>query len=204
MVVAVLLIVIAGLMLLANAFRASFACSTDSSTCARSTEKNGVYETTLVDQAGTPYRSREFLVEFRALRSGDRVAFRTDRSGHVCIQWASESSYPLLLTAGGDELYARYVGGQYQEPVSSLREWQDLEGREPPPGCQQGDRGIPWYRAEGATGSWQYLLLQALPAAAILALLLALVGHGLLWSRRVWMLGALLLASEAIVWLILS
>jgi hypothetical protein len=87
--------------------------------------------------------------------------------------------------------------------LSSLGPWRDLEGRDPPPGCEEGDAGIPWHRASDAKSSWQYWLLLILSIAATL-----LLGSTSLARHRDYALpllvgGAALLAASLVAGLLL-
>jgi hypothetical protein len=199
---AFLLVVLAVLAVVTSVLFSGLACSGDSSQCASSSDKNGVYEGTVVRQDGVPFRSGTVLVEFASRSSvGEpRVAFHTDDRGLICFRWANEALYPKLFTQSGAPLFARYQGYAYasEGPAASLGEWRDLEGRSPPPRCGSSDAGIPWYRAGDASGQWQAWLLLALPFAAFLLGSGAMAGYRERKSRRLLRIGWAVLVADAL------
>ncbi|MDQ2631156.1 MAG: hypothetical protein M3Y75_09330 [Actinomycetota bacterium] len=166
---AILLIVVAALAALAHVFFTGFGCVWDTSTCAESSEKNGVYEGFLRTGSGEPYSSSVFTVGFGSREGDEEVPFRTDEDGHYCIRWAEEDY--ATVRGPNSESISTPEGG------NSLTSWRDLNGRDPPPDCQESFVGIPWYAAEDAETTWQYWLLVVLPLAAIAVLLAALIGR---------------------------
>jgi hypothetical protein len=167
-----------------------------------------VYEGIVVTEDDRPYRGRPVLVDFASrdeFRDEPRVRFTTDDSGHLCMVWARESAYPTLYTPDGAPLFARYQGYRYagEGPAAALGGWQALEGRPVPAGCQTTDASIPWYDAFHASHSWQAWLLVAIPAAAILILLLAAIRYDGPESRRLLRAAWLLLLVEAIAFPVL-
>lgn len=197
MALAAAMIVMAAALALLQFVAIGLSCAWDTSYCAASVDKNGVYEGTLTLD-GHPYRSSEFEVAFESRRNLPRVSFRTDERGHYCVRWASEAVVPYASTPGGEMLSNQAADVPGEPSAEGLGDWRDLEGREPPPGCEEGDAGIPWNRAKDATTTWQYWLLIVLPLAAIVALVSALIA----WRRRYarWLVtsGGLLLAVDLI------
>jgi hypothetical protein len=195
---AILMILAAAVLALLQFVATGLTCAWDTSYCAASVDKNGVYEGTLLF-GNRPYRSSEFEVAFTSRRDRPKVSFRTDERGHFCVRWASESIVPYASTPDGESLTSRDDGSV----VNGLSGWRDLEGREPPPGCEAGDAGIPWNRAEDATSTWQYWLLIVLPLAAIACLVLSLVAPRSRYARPLVGSGALLLVTDLIAGLVL-
>lgn len=197
------MLVIAVLALGAHWIGTGLTCAWDTSNCVSSTEKNGVYEGTLSTLDGDPYRSSDFEVEFES-REREPVAFRTDERGRFCIRWTNEDSVPLVTTPGGEPLSARDEATGDGLLIPGLSGWRNLEGRDPPPGCEESDEGIPWNRAEDAESSWQYRLLVLLPLGAIAALAAALIGRRNRYAFGLFVAGAILLvanlAAGAILW----
>ena len=189
-VLAVLLIVAAAAVLLGHFASSGFSCFWDTSTCASSTEKSGVYEGALLTQDGRPYRSSPFTVEFGSRAGEDDVPFRTDEEGRYCIHWADEETASVRGPDG--VLLSNELG------YTSLDGWRDLGGRDPPPGCQESFLGVPWSGAEDKESTWQYWLMALLPVAAILALIAALISwrapRALFFLRS----GAVLFAADLV------
>lgn len=184
---AALLIVPAAVIAVLHWGATEFSCSWDTSYCAKTTEKNGVYEGALETREGRPYSSAELEVEFESRRDLPPVSFRTDEAGRYCIQWALERIYPFARTPGGEE------------ELGSLSEWRDLEGQIPPPGCEEGDEGIPWNRAEDASSTWQYRLLMVLSLATLLLSAFALFGRRSRYAYSCLAAGAVLLGIDLVV-----
>lgn len=194
---AALMLVVAASAGVAQWLATNLSCSQDTSYCAYSLEKTGVYEGTLRTYDGRPYRSAEFEVAFESRRDHPPISFQTDEAGHYCIRWAPERIAPSARTPSGEGLWGRERG------FMGLGEWRDLEGRDPPPGCQESDEGIPWNRADDPERTWQYWLLTLLPTTAFFLLLWALIGRR---SRRAVLLfasGAGLLALDLVAFSIL-
>lgn len=194
---AIVMAIAAALLGLAHLTFAGLGCFGDTSTCAQSVEKTGVIEGTLLTQNGDLYRSSEFEVEFASRENRSPVTFHTDAEGRYCIHWASERSYPSAAAPTGEPL----VGNEDGDP--ELLSWRELNGADPPPGCEEGDAGVPWNRADDAESTWQYWLLIALPLAAIAALAAALIGRRTPYALRLFASGGLLFAANLIVFVVL-
>jgi hypothetical protein len=195
-VLAVLLIPVAALAAFAHVFSVGFACAWDTSTCAESSEKNGVYEGFLRTADGEPYRSSVFTVEFGSREGDDEVPFQTDENGRYCIRWAEED-FATVNSPTGEAIHT-------QEGDDYLGSWRDLNGLDPPSGCQESYEGIPWYAAEDAESTWQYWLLIVLPLAAIAALVSALIGRRSRYGLPLLSAGGLLLGMDVLAWLVLG
>jgi hypothetical protein len=188
-VVATVVIAVA-LMLLFDASRAATACSQDTSYCAATTERNGIYTGTLSGSDGRPAANTHFEVLFasRGLER-PRVRFTSDARGRYCILWPEEQVFPSS-------------DATQQHRVANVGAWLPLDDRPPPRGCQVGNEGVPWQRAEDLASSWQFFMLVGLPALA-----LALLGAGAAnWRRRgrLWARLAVTLAAVALlahIWL---
>lgn len=193
------MIVVAVALVLLQVVATGLSCAWDTSYCAASVDKNGVYEGTLTLD-GRPYRSWEFEVGFESRRGLPRVSFWTDEQGRYCIRWASEAVVPYPSTPDGESLRGSKEGA----PAVALSEWRDLEGQEPPPGCEAGDAGIPWNRAKDASSTWQYWLLIALPLTVIACLVSSLLFQRRRHARYLLVSGFLLLGADliasAILW----
>jgi hypothetical protein len=178
------------LMLLFDASRAAYACSQDTSYCAASTERNGRFTGTLRGHDRRPAANTEFEVMFdsRGLER-PRVTFTSDARGRYCILWPKERVFPM-----SDETP--------EHQLANLGAWLPLDGRPAPRGCQEGDAGVPWQRADDLASSWQFVTLVGLGALA-----LALLGAGAAnWRRRgrLWARLAVTLTAVALlahVWL---
>src|SRR4051794_34096168 len=110
---------------------ASLGCAFDTSNCAYTHEKNGVYEGVLRHR-GRALENRRFSVAFESRSGEDDVAgFRTDADGRYCIVWADERITPFASTAGAADI--------------ALRGWRETS--DPGPRCQTADEGIPWNRS---------------------------------------------------------
>jgi hypothetical protein len=157
-----------GFVLLAHWTIAGLACASDTSDCAKSRGKNGVYTGVLRDDHGRPLRNRSFSVAFASRRGLDPVSgFHTDAKGRYCIVWASERIVPFVSVDDGSSA-PRGIDG----------DWRPLAGARPPAGCEAGDAGIPWPRADDATTSWQFRTVPAVVAVAVGLLLVALLRGG--------------------------
>ncbi len=189
-VVAVLLILVAVVVGLANIVFTGFACAWDTSTCAESSEKNGVYEGVI----GGISSPSVFMVEFGSRSSGDLVPLFTDENGHYCLRWAEEDVATVRSLTGSAISTSQ---------GSSLGSWRDLNGSDPPPDCQESFEGIPWRAAEDAETTWQYWLLLVLPAIAIVVLISALIGQRTRYGRGLFAAGCLLVAANCLAFLIL-
>lgn len=194
---AALMIVVAASAGLAQWIGAELSCSLDTSNCAYSVEKTGVYEGTLRTNDGRPYRSAEFEVTFESRRDHPPISFQTDEAGRYCIHWANERSVPFAKTPSGEGLWGRESG------FLGLGAWRDLGGSGPPPGCQESDEGIPWNRASDPERTWQYWLLTLLPFATFVLLLSALIGRHSRRAVPLFASGGALLALDLVAFLIL-
>jgi hypothetical protein len=175
----------------------AFACSGDTSECARSTKKDGYYEGTLHYLDGRPYRSAEVEVGFASRKSDSAIAFETDPSGRLCIVWANERVYPQARTPTGEPLKGDGAG------ASGLAPWHELNGGDPPPGCQESSEGIPWNHADDAEATWQSRLLILLPLASIALLVAALIGRRHDAALRLLAIGGLLFGADLIAFVAL-
>jgi len=157
---AVVGILIAGFVLLWDLAEGAVGCGEDTSYCAQSQDKNGTYTGQLLLD-GKPYADQAFEVAFESRDQADlgRVAFTTTTEGQFCIVWALERITPFAYTPTGQPLEESTRG------IQGLSNWQPLDGL-PPDGCQEGDGGIPWYRADGLTRTWEYAVLLIVPALA--------------------------------------
>jgi hypothetical protein len=187
---------------LATLYVDGITCSSETSFCASSTDKDSVYSGRLAlspDDDGALYRDQEFLVSFKSRQGEEPVAFRTDHEGRFCIRWAHESYYPNARTPDGRPLF---VFGRPAPPLSELGLTSaptPIVQRSLP--CEEGDGGVPWYRAEDLTGSWQYKLLLAIPIAAFLVGALALLTRRREVSGWLYATGYGLLLIDILVWL---
>jgi hypothetical protein len=188
-VFAVLMVLAAALMVLVHWTASDVNCFWDTSTCARSVEKDGVYEGTLQTDDGQLYRSSEFEVRFGSREQEPKVSFQTDENGSYCIVWA-EDSYASATTPGGESL-------------SGLGSWRDLGDRDPPPGCQESDEGVPWQNTEELESTWQFWLLIILPIAAIIVLGWGLVVRRTDRALAVFSAGTLLFVVNLLAFLVL-
>jgi hypothetical protein len=175
------------LMLLFDMSRAAFACGMDTSYCAETTERNGIYTGTLRDPADRPLANTEFEAHFE---TRGQVTFTTDERGRYCILWPHEAVLPSTQVAGAST-------------GTSLGGWLPLEDAAPPPGCQTGDAGVPWHRAKDFTSSWQFLTLLSLAALALAALVAGAANwrdRGQLWARLSAGLTAVALVAHFALW----
>lgn len=193
---AIVFIVGAVLLGLAHFTFVGFSCFGDTSECAQSVDKDGYYEGTLRYLDGRLYRSAEIEVEFASRRNDSAVSFETDPNGHVCVVWANERVYPKAKTPTGEPL----VGSG---SVSELAPWNELNGRDPPPGCQESSKGVPWNQADDAESTWQNWLLILLPLASIGLLAAALAGRRDDRALRFFAAGGLLFGADLIAFLVL-
>ncbi len=194
---AVVMIVAAVILGLAHLAFAGFACSGDTSECARSVEKDGYYEGTLHRLDGRPYRSAEFEVRFASRKSDSPVTFETDASGHACIRWAEERVYPDARTPTGEPLYG------IDKSVSELAPWHELGFFGAPRDCQESGEGVPWNHADDLESTWQSRLLIILPLAAIGFLAAALIGRRSRHAGRLFATGGLLFGADLIAFVVL-
>jgi len=139
--------------------------TTENSSCAHSHAKNGIYQGVLGagSSQGRARASTAFTVHFSSRRDAHRdvSGFTTDAQGGYCIVWAEERSTPVA---------------SYDDTVASIKaDWRPLAGAKPPTGCQAGDRGIPWNRADDLRHTPQYVAGLILTLAGMALLLLALV-----------------------------
>lgn len=193
---AIVFIVGAVLLGMAHFTFVGFSCSGDTSECAQSVEKDGYYEGVLHHLDGRPYRSAEIEVEFASRKGDSEVSFETDANGHVCIVWANERVYPKARTPTGEPL----VGS---ESASELAPWHELDGRDPPPGCQESSAGVPWNQANDAESTWQNWLLILLPIATIGFLAVALIDRRGRHALRLFATGGLLFGANLIAFVVL-
>jgi hypothetical protein len=156
------------LLLLFNWAAASLVCSQDTSYCAESTEKDGIYRGELINSDGSPAANREFTVSFQSREYEPDLAFTTDANGAFCIRWAQESITPHVQEA---DLLIADPSSEY--PDSRITDFK--ESTAGPPDCQSSDARIPWHNAENLKSSWQYVLMMGLAAGAALLFLLALL-----------------------------
>jgi hypothetical protein len=193
--VCVIALVWCGFLLLVHWAAAGLACAHDTSYCALNRHKNGLYRGTLVDRQGRPITDTAFSVSFESRRRAhprEVGGFSTDAQGRYCIVWAAERITPFV--------HFDDVERTIQTP------WQPLNGPNPPRGCQSGNHGIPWNRADDATSSPQFIAVPALAVPGALLLLVALVAGVAPTARRPRRAGlALTVASTmlaALVWLV--
>lgn len=185
---------VAVLAILFDVGRGHFGCFGENTSCARSTEKEELYRGVLRNPDGSLYRSREFAVHFR---SGATVDFHTNVRGRYCFLWASEALVAFPATPDGRQLDTEPESGAIFPGLyaSGL-----LEGRQPPPGCEEGGT-IPWDRSETATSTWQYKLLLRLPMVALLFLAGAIalrrraIAFPLLWIGTALVVASAVLAA---------
>src|SRR3954447_10290318 len=129
------------LLFLAHWLFGSVACGWQELTCVPSRHKDTIYQGVLADPQGR-MMTGAFTVSF-PLSGKHRVGgFSTDAEGRYCVVWAPEAS----PTAN--------IGG-LAVPLQVI----DAPGRPIPPGCQEGNAGIPWKHADDLKSSPQYLSL---------------------------------------------
>jgi hypothetical protein len=148
-----------GVVLAAHWFAGTTACAWDTSYCALSHHKNGVYRGVLADPMGGAPPNASFTVTFESRRDADPRdvgGFSTDTHGSYCIVWALERITPFAHIGGAD----RRIDGH----------WQPLRGVKPAPSCQRGDQGIPWNRGSDLKSSPQFasVFAVALPTMGLL------------------------------------
>lgn len=160
-----------GFLVLGVLFGAAFACSTDTSYCAESREKNGVYAGVLVDDRGRVLRDAKLTVWFESRDDEPPVRdFTTDARGRYCFVWASERSIPDVEARTADATIPSHR-------VRSTANWRSLRGANPPAGCQTTDARIPWMRADDASDSPEFVITLLVPMLSGAVLLLGL-GRG--------------------------
>jgi hypothetical protein len=175
------------LLLLFNWAAASLVCSQDTSYCAESTDKDGIYRGELVNRDGSPAANTEFTVSFQSRENEPDLAFMTDANGAFCFRWAQESITPHVQES--DLLIP-----DPEFPDTRITDFK--ESTAGPPDCQSSDARIPWHNAETLKSSWQYVLMMGLAAGAALLFLLALLRAREPSSAAVgWIGGALLGAA---------
>jgi hypothetical protein len=177
------------LVLLVHWAAAGLACGWDTSNCATSHDKNGLYQGVLDERRGEPFTNTPFTVAFESRRHAhprEVAGFSTDAEGRYCIVWAQERITPFAHVA------------DLTRPIRGAR--QPLNGTDPPPGCQTGDQAIPWNRADDLRRSLQFLSVPAAVVPGMILLLVGLVGGAS--SRRA---GVVLIltgtAVAALLWL---
>ena len=177
-----------GIVLLLHWAFSAFACAWDTSNCALSRDKNGVYQGVLVDLQGRPIRNADFTVSFESRRSAHprRVSgYSTDAQGRYCLIWSQERIIP----------FAYYNGSG-----TSIRgSWQPLDGASPPARCQAGDQGIPWRRADDLRSSVQFVAVPALVIPGSVLLLAGLLLGGAPSAARVRTCGFVLTAAGTVL-----
>ena len=143
----------------------AFSCGFDTSYCAESRHKNGLYRGVLVDQQGRRLTNMPFSVDFETRRGREGPSlvdgFATDGFGNYCVVWARERIIPRAYV---DERYVAGIDGR----------WEPLNGSGPPRGCQEGDEGIPWNRADDRASSPQFISVFVLTLTSIALLLVGL------------------------------
>jgi hypothetical protein len=174
-------IALAAIAILVTVLSGALLCSGDTANCADSTAKDTVYEGVLMETpklgaTPVPYRDGEFLASFLSREHLPPVAFHTDAAGRYCILWADGDSPFFNPSAGGHALQDSEV---FRSGIDVPKNLPREAALGVPPGCEEGSAGIPWYRAEGAQGRWQYWLLILLPSLAIVAGLLTLLSRSL-------------------------
>jgi hypothetical protein len=161
-IVCALAIAWCALVLVAHAFAGAISCGWDTSYCAQTHTKNGVYRGILRDNQGAAVASTRFTVSFESRRGRPAVeGFATDAHGGYCIVWAQERIVPFANA--GDELI----------PIPDP--WESLERAGPPAGCQSGNAGIPWDRADDLSTRAPYRAVQVFALAAVALLAIGLV-----------------------------
>jgi hypothetical protein len=183
-----------GFVLLFHWVAGAFACGFDTSYCAYSHDKNGIYQGVLVDRRGRTLTDTTFTVAFESRRRAhprDVSGFSTDAQGRYCIVWAQERDTPFA---------------QFDSSETTIEQpWRALNGAQPPPGCQSGDQRIPWNRANDLTSSAQFLAVPAIVVPGAVLLLVAVALGAAPSGRRARSAGLLLSAAStaltALLWL---
>jgi hypothetical protein len=143
---------------------AGLACGGDTTNCALSHDKNGVYRGVLADAQGRALTNTSFSVAFASRQTSsprDVSGFSTDANGDYCIVWAEERITPFLQVSPS-------FGTSLSEP------WKPLNGASPPHGCQSGNQGIPWNHASDLKRTPQFVSVIVLGIASALLLLVGL------------------------------
>ena len=188
----VVLITLSMLALGWNWFEGKFACSMDTSYCARSHSKDTIYSGTLEDRVppGTGiYRDAEFLVDFYSRDDEPDVAFHTDTDGRFCIVWVHETIVPGASRPDGTGLFERGAEAYgLRSPVAAPSHISK--------DCEEGAGNVPWNRANDLKEQWQYRLMMMLPLLAIAAGAVALLGRGWRYPGLWLLVGTALLAVD--------
>jgi hypothetical protein len=150
-VVALVALVLLGV----NTLEAGFACHGENIECAYSASKNGVY-TGAFRGAGSP---RLVEASFGSLLRSS-VPLDVAPDGHYCLVWTHEREASAIARVEPPPLA---TGPSYVP----LGPWHATQGRSAPPGCQTSSMTIPWDLASDLFGSWQFVLLTGLAAAAL-------------------------------------
>jgi hypothetical protein len=160
-----------GLVLLFHFAAGAFQCGLDTSNCAVSASKNGIYQGVLIDEEYRTWADTSFSVAFASRRSSRPVGgFATDAHGEYCIVWAHERITPRAhVEDGGPSI-------QVDAP------WRPLNGADPPPGCDAGDEGIPWNRGDDLQNTPQFFSVPVVIVPAAALLLLALLIRRTPWT----------------------
>jgi hypothetical protein len=130
----------------------ALSCGMDTSSCATTRHKTMVFEGRLT-RPDTSF-------ELAAVGVGQVGGFRTDSRGRYCVVW----------TPDGGELL---VDGQ---EAGILSTGSRLRGH-PPADCRDGDKNVPWDRADDLTTSPEYVSVVVLGLAAITVLILGIYGR---------------------------
>jgi hypothetical protein len=191
-VACILGLAVCGFVLLVHYFFGGIACSFDTSYCAMTRHKDGLYRGVLRDRQGNVLADTPFTVRFESRRNERRRdvgGFRSDGQGRFCIVWPSEEITPFIELDGTDAIHTP---------------WVSLGRQAPPPGCQPGDAGIPWNRSDDLESTIQFRSVPALlvPAAAllVLAFLFRMEGAGKLLQRGGLALTAAGTVLAAVLW----
>jgi hypothetical protein len=172
------------LVLLAHLVVGSYACGSDTSNCGRTRHKTTVYH------GYVPFPNTLFKVAFPSIvdYGGLVGGFRTDSNGHYCIVWAPESGTFII---NGNQT-------NFGPPRGRL-----LLGRFPA-GCQSGNRGVPWWRAEDLGSSPQYRSVTDAALLTMLVLVFGLIGGPSKLAARVRATGVVLALASTILFLAVS
>jgi hypothetical protein len=167
---------------LAHLLAAGLRCG-ETSGCARSTDKDGYYAGTLIDErSGRVVSDALVPVYFSSI---EKVAGRihTDGRGRFCVRWAEESVYPDA-----------HLGGR---SLNMRVDWQSSSDAEPA-GCESLKAEIPWDRARGLAGRWPAIVIPIFVIAGGILVVVALVTR-----RRAVRLAAIsTCAAAAAAWLV--